>query len=268
MTPNGRIWSATSGPAEPPGRGRIVLVHGAMDRSAGMLKLSRRLDHEWTVTRYDRRGYGRSSAVPPPYTVAAQVDDLRAVIDTVAAPGPVVVVGHSFGGNVALALADRHPGTVQAVVVYETPLLWADWWSGTSARTKAEGPWDDDPEAAAEQFMRRLVGDRRWEALPEATRRQRRAEGRALVGELDDATAHEPWRAERIGVPVLTLFGERGRPHHRRAMELVAGSVPDGRVRMVPGAHHFGVNTHADVTAELIGEFLDECFPRVSAPAG
>jgi len=257
------IWSATAGPHQPPGRGHLVLVHGAMDRSAGMLKLSRRFDREWAVTRYDRRGYGRSAANPGPFTVAAQVDDLLDVIERADVAGPRVIVGHSFGGNVALALADRHPHALHALVVYETPLLWLDWWGGTSAQMQAEGPWTDDPEAAAEQFMRRLIGDRRWESLPAATRHQRRAEGRALVAELDDASDHAPWRPERIGVPVLTLYGERGRAHHRRAMELVAAEVPDGRVAMVPGAYHFGVNTHPEHTAELIGAFLDEALSPV-----
>ncbi len=41
-----------------------VLIHGSMDRSAGMLKLSRRLDDTYHVLRYDRRGYGRSRPHP------------------------------------------------------------------------------------------------------------------------------------------------------------------------------------------------------------
>jgi pimeloyl-ACP methyl ester carboxylesterase len=52
------IWAEEAGDAAHP---LVVLVHGAMDRSAGMLRLSRRLDHEYRVVRYDRRGYGRST---------------------------------------------------------------------------------------------------------------------------------------------------------------------------------------------------------------
>ena len=59
----------------------------------------------------------------------AQVADLVDVL----AGRPAVVFGHSYGGNVALAAADRHPDLVRAVGVYETPLSWLDWWPGTTA---------------------------------------------------------------------------------------------------------------------------------------
>lgn len=258
------LWRAVSGPrlAASPGRGHVVLVHGAMDRSSGMLKLSRRLDDEWSVARYDRRGYGKSAPHPGPFTMAEQVADLVEVIEaTRQSPSPVVLVGHSFGGDVVLATADRHPELVRAVVVYEAPLPWLDWWQGATAAQQAEGPWADDPEGAAEGFMRRLVGNRRWERLPPRTRLQRRTEGHALVAELDDLAARAPWDADRIRVPVLALYGEHGRPHHRRGTELIAEMVPDGRAAMVVDAHHFGVNTHAEQTAALITGFLDDLVP-------
>ena len=91
-----------------------------MDRSAGLLKLSRRLDDAHLVLRYDRRGYGRSTPHGGPYDMGSQVDDLAALLDGRAA----VVFGHSYGGNVALALAARRPDLVRGVAVYETPLSW------------------------------------------------------------------------------------------------------------------------------------------------
>ena len=44
-----------------------------------------------------------------------------------------VLVGHSYGGDVALATADRHPDLVAGVAVYETPLSWLPWWPNTTA---------------------------------------------------------------------------------------------------------------------------------------
>ncbi|MEO7370491.1 MAG: hypothetical protein ABIZ69_06505, partial [Ilumatobacteraceae bacterium] len=67
------LWSEEAGDPTHP---LIVLIHGSMDRSAGMLKLSRRLDTEFLVLRYDRRGYGRSFPHPGPFTMGHQVDDL------------------------------------------------------------------------------------------------------------------------------------------------------------------------------------------------
>lgn len=250
------IWVAVAGPqaVPPPGSGDLVLVHGSLDRSAGMLKLSRRFDADWRVTRYDRRGYGRSTECGGPFTLDAQIADLVEVIEA-HADAPVVAFGHSFGGNVVLGVADRRPDLVRAVIVYESPLSWLDWWPHDSAgRAAAERA--DDPHHAAEAFMRRLIGDRRWDRLPERSRDARRAEGPALVGELADLRRGAPWQPDRIRVPVLAMLGERAQPHHRAAMEWVADAVPDGRSYEVPEARHFGPNTHPDAVAEQIRHFL------------
>lgn len=247
-----RLWSEAAGPADAP---VAVLVHGSMDRSAGLLRLSRRLDGRFRVIRYDRRGYGRSVAVGSRFGASEQVDDLAAVID-LHAPGRrvAVVFGHSYGGNVALGYADRHGERLDAVAVFETPLSWFDWWPGDSAGGTALTV--RDPGDAAEAFMRRLVGDRAWEGLPASTRRDRRMEGPAMLGELADLRRRAPWRAERIRCPVLALLGEHARPHHRRGMHHLAQLVPGGRVEEVPGAGHAGPHTHPDAVAEAVIRFL------------
>lgn len=251
------VWSASSGRG---GHGEpdvdlIVLVHGSLDRSAGLLKLSRRLDERFHVVRYDRRGYGRSRPHPGPFGVDEQVVDLGDVIDAVPARARCIVVGHSYGGNVALALADRRPGLVDAVVTYEAPLSWLPWWGGSAGASAMEAR--DDPEEAAERFMRRLIGDDRWVRLPTGTRKARRAEGPAMLGELADLRARQPWDPGRIAVPVLVMYGEHGRPHHRRGAERLAQMLPDARLEMVPDAHHFGPNTHPDDVAARIVRFID-----------
>lgn len=255
------IWSASTGPVD---GAHVVLVHGSLDRSAGMLKLGRRFDEEFRVTRYDRRGYGRSNPHPGPFTMDGQVADLGSVVAAVddgvdreidGAGQPLVLVGHSYGGNVALAFADRHPGRVAAIVTYESPLSWEPWWPRDSAGGNAMA-WRDDPEEAAERFMRRLIGDDRWERLPASTRAARRSEGPAMVGELADLRAHAPWRADRITVPVLVLRGEHGQEHHRLGTDALGAMLPDAEVDTVRGARHFGPNTHPDEVARRIRSFL------------
>ena len=53
-------------------------------------------------------------------------------------------------------------------------------------RNSSKGFPEQNPEDSAEAFMRRLVGNKVWERLPERTRTARRSEGRVLVGELRD----------------------------------------------------------------------------------
>lgn len=247
------IWSATTGVDD---GSHVVLVHGSLDRSAGLLKLSRRLDARYLVSRYDRRGYGRSAPCDGPFGIDAQVDDLIAVLASVdRSPGSSVIVGHSYGGNVALAAAERYPDLVAGVVTYETPLSWRSWWPADSAGGDALA-WQAEPEEAAERFMRRLIGDARWERLPPSSRRARRAEGVAMVGELLDLRRRPAWNPARIATPVLAMHGEHGQPHHRTAAQAIADDVEGAEVGTVAGARHPGPNTHPDETAGMVDEFI------------
>jgi pimeloyl-ACP methyl ester carboxylesterase len=231
----------------------MTLVHGTMDRSAGMLRLSRRLDERFRVVRYDRRGYGRSIDVGPPWTLAANADDLEALLDT--AGGPSWVFGHSLGGNVVLAVAARRPDLVCGVVVYEPPLSWMPWWPADTVGAAVMA--QPDPADAAETFMRRMVGDTLWERLPASTRESRRAEGPAMVAELADLRRHEPWDAADIGIPVLAMCGARGREHHRAGTVALTDVLADCRVATVADAGHGGPHTHAASVAAAITEFVD-----------
>jgi len=243
------IWAATGGVVD---AAHVVLVHGTLDRSAGLLKLARRLADVYRVTRYDRRGYGRSRPCDGPFGIDQQLDDLIGVIRDATGDGsPRVVVGHSYGGDVALALADRHPALVDAVVAYEPPLSWLDWWPRDSAGGSAVGG-ELAPEDAAERFMRRLIGDARWERLPPATRAARRAEGPAMMGEMLDLRRGAPWSPQRIGVPVLILHGEHGAAHHQRAAVELGSMFADVRVVSIAEARHFGPNTHPDAVADQV----------------
>jgi pimeloyl-ACP methyl ester carboxylesterase len=240
------LWSHESGDPDAP---LVVLVHGTMDRSAGLLRLSRSLDHRFRVLRYDRRGYGRSAPHAGPFDIGCQVDDLLELLHG----RPALVFGHSYGGNVALALAARHPQLVVAAAVYEPPLSWLEWWPGTTAGGDALAT-RGAPADAAERFVRRLIGDERWERLPPSTRAARRAEGPAMVAELIDLRTNAPWEPAAITVPVLAMCGERGAAHHRLGCEHLGRELPACRVQTIEGARHFGPNTHPAAVAAAIVE--------------
>jgi pimeloyl-ACP methyl ester carboxylesterase len=243
------IWSHEAGDEDAP---LVVLIHGTMDRSAGLLKLSRRLDGRFRVLRYDRRGYGRSAPHDGPFGMAEHVGDLVTLLDG----RPAVLFGHSYGGDVALAVADRHPELVRAVGVYEVPLPWLDWWpaSATGSQARQDG---GTPADAAERFVRRLIGDERWSRLPPRTREARRREGPVMVAELDDLGAHPPWRPERITAPAVAMHGSAGQPHHARSAAYVASVLDRCPLIVVDGARHFGPNTHPDAVAAAVRELVD-----------
>ena len=234
----------------------IVFVHGSLDRASSFSKVVRRLHDLHTVV-YDRRGYAGSVEVGPPFTVSAQVDDLFFVMQE----RPAVVVGHSYGGNVALAAAQARPDLVRAVVVFEAPMPWTDWWPATSGGYSIvrEARADDDPADISERFMRRMIGDERWERLPAATRASRRAEGPALVGEIVDLGRTAPYDPSVITVPVVAARGENGAEHHRQSTELLFSTLPNPTMVTINEAGHGAHTTHPDEFAAIVRLAVATC---------
>lgn len=228
------IFSTESGPDSDL---LVVFIHGSLDRSGGMALLMRHIQTTHRALRYDRRGYGRSWPHAGPFTVADQVDDVVALIGDRRA----VLVGHSFGGNIALAASVRLGAQVIGVSTYETPLSWMDWWPGTTAGAMAIASSEAE---AAENFMIRLIGQKRWEALPERTREERKREGPALVGELTALRMNEPWSAEEITCPVLCGHGSNGMKHHADGARWLAKNLPVGKLVELNDAAHSAPMTH------------------------
>lgn len=237
----------------PPGAPRAVFVHGSLDRSTAFLRAIRLLA-DVDVVRYDRRGYGRSVEAGTCATFTEQVDDLASVV----AGQPSVLFGHSLGGVVALAFAARHPQLAPAVVAYEAPMAWQPWWPSGSAGSTAVTSSGDDADAA-ERFMRRMVGDDRWESLPQRTRDQRRAEGPALVAELRSIRppAPPPYEPAELRVPVIAAHGSESRSHHQETARALAAAAPLGELVAVQGASHGVHLTHPAAVADLVRRALE-----------
>ena len=73
----------------------------------------------------DLRGHGESDKPEQDYTMAVFADDLAWLCAQLGVQKPVVI-GHSMGGVVALALAQRHPDSPSAVVLVDSPVLLPD----------------------------------------------------------------------------------------------------------------------------------------------
>lgn len=224
----------------------VVFVHGGMDRSSSFGRMARRLG-DVPLVRYDRRGYGRSVAAGAG-TIEEHVEDLCAVIGG----DEVVVFGHSIGGLLAVLAAERRPDVVRGVIAYEAPTPWEPWWPARRAEPGL------DPADEAERFMRHMVGDRVWERLPPRTRRDRRAEGPALVADLEGLAGLARPDLGSVVVPVRAVAGSATSEHHRHAAEALAASVRDGELVVVEGASHGIHLTHPAPAAELVRRFLEQ----------
>lgn len=107
----------------PPGRDTVFLLHGILGNRGNWRSFARRLADQlpgWCVVTLDHRHHGDSRAPPPPDSVAACADDLAALAAHLGLR-PRVTVGHSFGGKVVLAHAERHPAGLAQVWVLDAP---------------------------------------------------------------------------------------------------------------------------------------------------
>jgi pimeloyl-ACP methyl ester carboxylesterase len=230
----------------------FLFVHGVMDRGATFLNVTRRMTKEsWLV--YDRRGYGRSTAVGVP-VFSDHVADLKALIDVVSRSGPVVLVGHSLGGTIALSAASHSPESVAAVVVHEAPLPWLDWWPirGEDGRRLE----DESPEEAVRRVMERTTGEAVWDALPEVVRAQRLSEGPTMVSELVSVRNGCPFDTGHLRMPVVVSRGSLSGGHRQMAQQWLVDCLPQSSAVIVDGASHNVQASHPEEFSSLLGDVL------------
>ncbi len=229
----------------------VVLVHGAMDRAASFGRTMRRLP-DLDVVAYDRRGYAGSPHVPGRGTLEGHATDLATIVDWTGASS-VVVVGHSMGGTVALALAARGDDRLVAVGAFESPAPWLDDSRSSVGGGAVDVADREGPAAGAEFFYRLMVGEHTWSRLRERERAARRDEGPALLDELRDL--RDPGTSvvlERVTLPVTVGVGGRSAEHLRRTAEALRDALPDAEQVDIADSGHGAHLSHPDEFARFV----------------
>lgn len=247
----------------------IVLVHGATAdhttwRTSGPLLGARHPLHA-----VDRRGRGASGDGPPdvPYSIEHEFDDLVAVVEALAADGggPVDVVGHSYGGRIALGAALR-TASIRRVVSYEGAPPppggpgYQDADAATLRRVAALVAAGDRDEALA-TFMRDVVG------MPDADLAAFRADPiwprraaamdttiRELSAETSPAASLDALGAVRQ--PVLQILGGASPAVFGEATRALDARLRNGRVVTIDGARHAAHHSHAPAFVAAIEAFV------------
>jgi O-succinylbenzoic acid--CoA ligase len=222
----------------------VLLLHGTLSTAAQLDRLAQALagPGDLTVHALDRRGSGSGRLRDPrPLDVATHVADAVAYLDA-RAIRRTDAVGVSFGGVLALELAARHPGRVDAVVAYEPPYgavadpptrAWFERLAGDTATAHRTG----GPGRAAETFLRAVAGDAAWDRLPDRARAFLEAEG---DGALADAglTGLDPDGLARIACPVTILTGGASDPFYAPIADALAAGIPGARRATLDGLAH------------------------------
>jgi lipase len=133
----------------PPGPVRLLALHGLTGHGQRWQQLADYLP-EITIAAPDLLGHGRSSWAAP-WTIDANVAALSALLDD-EADTAVLVVGHSFGGGVAMHLAAARPDQVAALLLLDPAIGLDGSWTSTVAEAMFASPDYPDPaEARAEK---------------------------------------------------------------------------------------------------------------------
>lgn len=186
------------------------------------------------------------------------------------ASGPVHLVGHSYGGAVALHAALRRSDRVASIAVYEPTVFHLLPWLGENgaaahaeikgvAAAVAEGVLSGDYRGAAGRFIDYWGGDGAWDALkPELQAEIARwiikapLDFRALFNDPTPIVAYAGMRC-----PVLVLRGAHAPDSTRLVATLLGDIAPLGRSEVIGGAGHMGPLTHAAEVNRRIVEHIE-----------
>jgi pimeloyl-ACP methyl ester carboxylesterase len=246
----------------------VVCIHCNASSSSQWRPLMDRLAPRYRVLAPDTHGAGRGPAWPTDRTLT--LHDEVALLEPVfaRAGAPFALVGHSYGGAVALLAALKRPDRVRVLVLYE-PTLFALVDAESPAPNAADGIRETvtraaealtagDRGAAAEAFIDYWMGVGSWAAKPAPQRSAIEAAvvnvqgwGRALLRETTPLAA-----LGALQMPVLLMQGSETPPSARAVAALLARALPRVEMLTFEGLGHMGPITHPALVDAAIDGFL------------
>lgn len=228
-----------------PQRPTLLLLHGwTASADLQFLTAYEALAQRWSFIAVDHRGHGRGLRPPVPFTLEDCADDAAALL-RVLGVGPVIAVGYSMGGPIAMHLAHRHRDLVAGLVLQATALEWratrrerAQWRflraMGWTLRHFAYPRW-------LQRGVERLIHTDHELSLylPWMLGEMRRNDPWMVVEAGRALARHDarPW-APTLGVPAAVMLTTRDRlvrPRKQRALVQALGAAQ--RVVPVEGDH-------------------------------
>jgi pimeloyl-ACP methyl ester carboxylesterase len=245
------------------GAGAAILgIHGSLSSADLWSAAAATLATRGRAIVYDRRGCSRSERPRPFVTsVRQQADDAAALIEALGA-APAIVVGRSYGADIAMELGLRRPDLVRGLALLEGGEALFEpgrrWLAGLEAAVVAAGP-----DRAAETLMRVVLGDGGWEGLPDAVRAIFAGNGEALIAEFRGGYLQAtPEQLAAIDRPILLVSAADSPAPFAEATALLAGAIPSARTARVDGGHMI------DPAHPAVLAFIDEVLAPGPARAG
>lgn len=230
----------------------MLFIHGsAADHTTWSIQLASSLKDRFEMISYDR---------PLHDSVEQHAAD---AIGLVSDGEPVVLVGSSFGSVIALEVLRTRPDLVRGAVLIEPPMAASDEVAAASTAFLAEldrraatqgGP------AAAEFFLRFVLGDAAFDRIPRAFQERSMAKWAEIRADSGALIAYKPRYRElvTVDVPVLLVGGDRSASYFRATLDALLAALPRAELAIVPNAGHM---LHAEAPkrfADLLVRFSAE----------
>ena len=251
------------------GKSNVLLFHCTMGTVGAWRGLTQCLSPGYQFTAFDLPGHGKSGA----FTGKLDFHDLSCAIGKTFLDRPMHLVGHSFGGSVALRLALEVPEMVRSLVLIEPVMMnlafaddpaFKDTYDADH-RAYFNSYKAGDHETAAREFSLLWGDGRAWLDIPESTRAQMIEKipmidaGDSKVYR-DEYGFSEPGRLGVISVPVLLIEGEESHFSVANMNAALDRRLPKSTRDKIKGAGHMLPITHPKETARAISVFWEDTF--------
>lgn len=221
----------------------------------------------YRVLRYDLRGYGRSEPVDGDFS---HLQDLTALLDHLRLEQPLVLMGCSMGGGLAMDFALMYPSRVKALIMVgagpsgleldvPTPAKFAEVEKAFNegkldlvAELETQIWFDGQGRSPAQvnKAMRQLAYDMNRIALAH--------EVKGLGKRLPDTQLPAATRLNELHVPVLVIVGEYDNPYILGAGAYMTENIPSARKVVIADAAHLPNMDHPEEFQGIVSEFLEE----------
>lgn len=242
----------------------VIALHSGGMSGRQWRKLAELLAPAHEVLLPDLLGCGKNPPWPDelPFEVALDVRAVRSVLTHV---GRAHLVGHSYGGLIALTLAREKPDSVLSVSLYD-PVAFGvlydppDEAGLANLQSARENPvFTDDARGGNSEWLEAFVdywnGKGSWNALPPTARAAFEKVGRKVFYEVrslaEDRTPASAYG--QIAAPTSFLTGEHTPAAARGVIARLVSVMPAARRTEIAGAGHMGPITHAaEVNAAIL----------------
>jgi pimeloyl-ACP methyl ester carboxylesterase len=245
----------------------VVLLHSSASSGDQWRELVQRLGTRYHVIVPDLYGYGGTAQWPGqgPFHLEREAEIVLAMLKRAA--GRAHLVGHSYGGAVALHVARLHGASLRSLSLIEPVAVYLLKGMDEAAFADIKNVADDVARAVStgdyfggfERFVDYWNGPGAWAGVPETKRFALAARLPKVLldfyAALNESTRLEDFRA--MTTPTLLLRGTRSPLPARRACELLAHTLPDARLETIAGAGHMAPITHRDQVNAMVAAHID-----------